>query len=974
MYIHGEFLDRQGRTVAVHIVTGGDYTEELEIGTSWDAVLQFTDNPVEIDCSVNDCFDHIISHSATIHLQTRAFIEPLFCSSPLEGAVNIMRDGECLFCGFIEPMSYSQDFVEVYDDFDIECIDVLSALQHVNYGGVGMNGVDYDEQKETVGNVCLFEVLTGELSALMQAAMTTAVSESTLYFDGRLLFAAGGDSVFRYATFHDTLFYGSIEDDLWTYENITEEFLKYCNLHITQIGATFVVFTWEGVRAGFDDWQSYQIAGEAASTMPVQAAITLSTDNVADMSTNISVLESYSHIALTCSIEDIDTLVGSMLDEDTLYSGYDKAQLYLREIVEEEEEILSSRESWDEDTTTTWLDAWLAFVAMVLDYDSLTGAYDGSNRTSSSRYASDAWWQDWYIKPMLSTVWDVCPSSFSSDSERSEVVGVLKEDAETAGGALIVSLQDLLKYPGAAFFVQVGSEAKHYLNSSDATISTRDDETVLVFNVGGNGIQSYYSEESEDPDDDGATITTEYVPYPLASDFANMPMLSLAQVTEGNYTPDDSSITNYIVISGNLRLVGFKKTANGISYAQLHSELVDEYGTDDDTGALTDAEYDAEGGYYPPYARRRYEDDGSWKGVTSTKMLLPPSEAYTTHNVQVLAATREHPIGSPYSPYNSDDAVHMRILGCFLSVGNKCVNETSDGVYEWVEFDESDMQAAAENYHFFIKVQVDVDADVIDSALSIANEVTTAMNIDADGMAIPITYDDALSGEVKFYFLAPCNPIFTPQAVSDANYDEDTTPYAVYAGADFLTDSKDWAGTEYVTAGGITLLPVIDSIQLSEFEINIYSDNGKVEESSLLTTSNDVVYQSTTNETFNNKKDDIDFAMSSGLTAAEARAMGVLTTVNQSTVRDASGKALLTAYDDVRGVEAKPELFYIDSYYNECHEPQVEMEQTVIDADGMNILSAFFHPALDKTFHVMGISRSLIGGEATITLKSNNDD
>lgn len=965
MYIHGEFLDRQARTVAVHIVTDADYSEELEIGATADAILHFTDDPVEIECSVNDCFDHIISHSATIHLQTRAFIESLFCSSPLQGAVNIVRDGECLFCGFLEPLNYSQDFVEIYDDLDIECIDVLTALQHVNYGGVGINGVDYDEQKETVGKVCLFEVITGEFSALMSKAMTDAVTDSTLYYDDRLLFAAGGNSVFRYATFHDTLFYGDTEDDIWTYETITEEFLKYCNLHAVQIGATFIVFTWEGIRAGFDAWQSYQIAGTVASELPVTAAITLSVDNVADTSTSISVVEPYSHIALTCNIEDSSTLVGNMLDEDSLYSGYDKAQLYLREIVEEDEEVVLNRVGKDDETSVTLWDAWLAFAAMVLDYDSLSGAVDGSNRTSSSRYALGAWWQDWYIKPMISTTWNTAPSAFSSAGDtRVLVCQDFIDDATSAGGWMINALHNCLQYPGAAFFIQIGSEAQTYLNSSTSSVSTREDNTFLVFNIGGNGVQSYYSFS----DSEG---TTEYVPYPLASTFEYMPMVSLAQTIEGNYTPEDSSITNYIVISGSLRMVSFKRITNDLSTMQLHSQLFAKYGADGDSCSDTSAEYDTDG-YSPTYTRRSYDDDGGWKYIDDVTALNPPSDNYTENYSYLLAATRQEAAGRVYQPYNAVDAsAHVKVLGCFLSVGNKCVNETSDGVYEWVEFDASDMDAAARAYHFFIKVEVNDGDDMFDTDLNFANEVDTSMNIDAEGLAIPVAYADALEGEVKFYFLAPCNIIMQAEYAAD---EDDTTTYYNYIGSDFLSDSKDFAGSYYQTIEALSLLPVTDSIMVSDFEIDIYSDNGQVEESSLLTTSNDVVYQSDTDETFINKKDDIDFAMCSGLTAAEAKALGVLTTVNQATVRDADGNAILTAYDSVRGVTAKPEVFYIDSYYNECHEPQVEMEQTVIDADGMNIFSAFSHSAMDKTFHVMGISRSLIGGEATLILKSNNDD
>ena len=964
MYIHGEFLDRQGRTVAVHIVTDADYTDEIVIGETDDALLQFTDSPVEIECNINDCFDHIISHTATIHVQTRAYIDGLFCASPFDAVVNILRDGECLFMGFIEPLVYSQSFNEVYDDLDISCIDILGALQYLNYGGVGLNGVEYETAAATAGRVCLFDVITEQLLTLTEKAMTSAVTGSTLYFDERLKFATGGSGVFRNAIFHDTLFYGDSESDIWTYEKITDEWLKYCNLHLVQIGSMFIAFTWEGIRAQYTAYANDVLVNDEGA-LPTPLAVTFTKDNVADCDTSISIVEPYSQIALTCNIEDSSTFVGSMLDEDTLYSGYASAQLYMREIVEEDDALLTTVSTSD-DTSVTWWDAWLAFAAMVLGYSTLyaTSAATGSTRRASSAYATEAWWQDWYIKPMVSTTWNTAPAAFTTDGDlRAAECQALIDDATAGGGMMVSCLHACMQYPGAAFFIQIGAETKTYLNSSTATVSTRDDETFLVFNIGGNGIQSYFSYS----DSEG---TTEYVPYPLASTFAYMPMAGLAQAVEGAFAPDDSTITNYIVISGTLRMVGYKKTANDLSTAELHSQIFAEYGEDGDTCTLTAEEYDTDG-YWPPYTRRMYDDEGYWKYITDKTALNPPTDEYTSNNVTVAAGTSTDALGRTYQPYNSDDAVHVKVIGCFLSVGNKCVNETSDGVYEWVEFDDSDMDAAVRAYHFFIKVQVDDETDMLDNDLEFANEVTTAMNIDGEGLAIPVTYDDALEGDVKFYFLAPCNIIMTAETATD---EEDTTTYYNYYGSDFLTDSADWAGSTYSETGGVCLLPATDSIMISDFEINIYSDNGGVEESSLLTTSNDVVYQSDTDETYINRKDDIDFALCSGLTVAEANALGVLTTVNKSTVRDADGNAILTCYDSVRGVTAKAEAFYIDSYYNECHEAQVEMKQTVIDDGNVTIFNAYTHPAIDKTFHVMGISRSLQEGEATLTLKTNNDD
>ena len=47
MYIHGSFLSQQSDTITVHIVTGNDRTQTIEIGTE-KADVYFSEDPAEI--------------------------------------------------------------------------------------------------------------------------------------------------------------------------------------------------------------------------------------------------------------------------------------------------------------------------------------------------------------------------------------------------------------------------------------------------------------------------------------------------------------------------------------------------------------------------------------------------------------------------------------------------------------------------------------------------------------------------------------------------------------------------------------------------------------------------------------------------------------------------------------------------------------------------------------------------------------
>lgn len=76
MYIHGSFLSQQSDTITVHIVTGNDRTQTIEIGTE-KADVYFSEDPAEIENEVNDTFDVLLRNSAKIRLLCGNLIKDL---------------------------------------------------------------------------------------------------------------------------------------------------------------------------------------------------------------------------------------------------------------------------------------------------------------------------------------------------------------------------------------------------------------------------------------------------------------------------------------------------------------------------------------------------------------------------------------------------------------------------------------------------------------------------------------------------------------------------------------------------------------------------------------------------------------------------------------------------------------------------------------------------------------------------------
>ena len=100
MYIHGHFYNEKDERIEVHIVTRNDRTKELEIGAEGSG-FNWTDGPVEIESQVSDTFDVLLKYQASVRLLVKNFTPDLFCASCRDAVVNIYREGECLFAGFI---------------------------------------------------------------------------------------------------------------------------------------------------------------------------------------------------------------------------------------------------------------------------------------------------------------------------------------------------------------------------------------------------------------------------------------------------------------------------------------------------------------------------------------------------------------------------------------------------------------------------------------------------------------------------------------------------------------------------------------------------------------------------------------------------------------------------------------------------------------------------------------------------------
>ena len=895
MYIHGSFLSQQGDTITVHIVTGNDRTQTIEIGTE-KADVYFSEDPAEIENEVNDTFDALLRNSAKIRLLCGNLIKDLFSTSCRDAIVNIYKNDTCIFAGFIEPQTLSQPYNDRWDELELNCIDALSALQYSKYKNVGALGVIYAFVKAEAAQRSFYDIATEILQGVTDGLDILGNQNIKFWYDGSKAVdaqTANRYQVFKQLSISDLLFLGDDESDVWQQDEVLEELLKYLNLHIVQDGFNFYIFSWESVKATPDKIIWHDIVANNTKTT-AQQAVTIALANVADCDTTISIDDVYNQLLLTAKVKDIESVIESPLDDDLLVSPYINKQKYLTEYSSDGEGKA----------------AYNAFYDMTHDKKT---TYGGGAIT------------DWYVQVMRNKQWTF-PMKGNTDIDIVDYFG--------SEGTNQHALPDWLgQAPGAAIMA-LGSVKMNTANDDNSPTSKVNMTNYLVVSVNGNGIDN----------DENKT-------YPSVADIQkNIPYAVYnGNKAGGVFSPPDEETTNYIVLSGKVILNPIMRQTN--TYTNLHNKewksgLPIEIKENEIYvwQQTVPSRNNGDGRYYT----RQY-----WQAETPDKEVSWHEGADSGFYPYTGEGPEEYEFKYSAIGDSTDTISKVAVLACMLVIGDKCVVETgTDGQttdFVWQKYKErSECQSDDEYYQqcFTIGFDPKIGDKLVGTEFSIQNNIDYKMGIDAEGIAIPITKGDKISGQVRFMILGPVN----------ATWDVITRRHPT-----FFRHTK-WSSSS------VPLLAHVSSILIKSFEVKVYSDNGLISNGN---DDNDIIYMSDTKETFVNKKDDLEFKINSALTAAECAKLGVSNTVKLSTPLNIStGDGVLEVYDRNGNVKAKPEQIYVDSYYTEYHKPRIVMEQKLRDIDNVvSLFNHYRHEALGKEFFVQGIGRNLIEGRADLTLK-----
>lgn len=697
MYFYGSFLTQLGETVTVHIVTENSRAIQVEIGDEKGGVF-FTTNPVEIENSVNDTFDHLLRSQATIRLLVRDFIPDFFCTSCRDAVVNIFKGDKCIFAGFIEPQTYSQGYNEVFDELEISCIDVLSALHYSKYRNVGGLGVLYEVVKANAGQRIFSDIITDILNSVCAAIDITGVGGVRYYYDGSKSLTANANryGIFTQLAISELLFLGEEEDDVWQQDEVLASMLKYLNLHIVQDGLQFYIFSWESVKStNAISWRELTTGTTDTTT---KICIEFGVSNAASNDTTISIGEVFNQILLTCKVESVENVIESPLDDNALVSPYSNKQKYLTEYSSDGNGKTASN----------------AFYAMThgADTDYAEGVIT-----------------DWYLQVMNNPSW-VFPEVGT---------GANLIDKYCKNNANQQILPNRMPLEQCAAIISLGKVENKTDHKDNAPVSKIDMTDYLVVSVNGNGVDN------------------EQTTYPTETSLRDSAPCAVYNggTTGGIYSPSDPNTTNYIVLSGKIVLNPLMDFTD--SYTALYTNT---WGlhylgwtktvpsrTNGDGRFYTQKYYKAA----TPFNAPVWDED-------TTRGLVPFTETGPQQYKFKYSAVGD----STDKISKIAVLACMLIIGdkCVVETGTS--GQISDFVWrkyktreQCADDDEYHQQS------FTIGFDPKIGDKLIGTEFDLQNNIDYNVGIDAEGIAIPIRKSDKLSGAVKFMILGPVNSMWS---------------------------------------------------------------------------------------------------------------------------------------------------------------------------------------------------------------------
>ena len=901
----------------------------LEIGSSPNGLFEenqnfqvyFSSDAVEVTTeSPEDTFQPIIKHSAEVNLLTKTYIGQYFWSeSPLDIRVEIFRNKEIIFSGFVTQGSYSQSYADYYDELNISCVDYLSVLEFYNYADISHN---YDSYKTSATNVSFQKIFN---NLLIDGLDFYLGKKSSLYYDQSKDSILLKNTIFDDIEFSELNFLGDDEDSVDTKEDVLSKILTYLNLHIVQLGKDYLIFDWdfinnvsEGSANYIDLWDRSKTFTKSLITSPDYPEL-IKRFHYSSSSTNLSIADVYNKIQVNCSLESTDDAIVSPFDDEITTQIYPKKYLYQTEILSGKASMGAARE--------------------FLDY------VKNNDKTVNDEFTVI----DYYIQQISNPSWTLYGG-----------YDIQKDNT--------VIHQDILKYvpynskgePYKAYFIpsefpeRFGVTALYSIgciqkkqedinkDMSKAYPNSLQMSPYIIISVNGNGDDSEAGHKPTDQDIINAVPIAEYT----------------GNISGGVYSPSDDDTTNYMVFSGRIMYVPrtwseLTRVWDGVKQIdkfQILLGLTVPYYKDGGKTLRTNKFYTVDN---PVSIHDDSVFDGSSRDFTDQRRSPYLDLSFANSQDKVKGFQYNYTRLEDGSASSIDNIKKLSVFECQLVIGDKTFVETvnSDGssTYSWETYNPA-YDKTVNQQSFTLGIDPNKEDYILGQDYEIENTITFDMNLGSNkGFAIPIKKSDNLKGNIVFKILGPYQLQWNDITIR---------PLTLFR------HTKNTDHDKYILAN-------CSSIVIKDFKCKLISDNSGLE----VNNEKDLIYVSTEDKKFTNSYE-TDFDITSGLSSQECYEKQINNKIYMNypvtTKGEVVSKIVNKNYQvsenqegDPVFLQDKPEKFYIDQYFREYSKPRIIFqvpvrEKLFTNKPMIDLFGSFvcFQTFRDRSFKLIGIDYS----------------
>lgn len=308
MKYFSQFKDKNDQLYTVNIITDGDgsTTKEFTLGGS-----PFT---TEMNNSDNIIYKPCKYQSATIEMVSQDYNFDIYSSTAQGTKVQLLKDSEIVWAGFITPNLYNQGFNEFRETISLEAIDGLSILQYYKYIPVG-------ETKDIVSFISIINHLISQchsysyfyISDNIQKDNTTdsSINES-LYISEQ--------------NFFDEKKENETDNDVaWTMQEVLEEICQYLGYTCVAEGDSVYFLDYDAIREGINDYYKYTVDNIANPTKVTKVFHKMINEN--DHSENgasLSLDKTYNKVKVKDSLYDFNLAIPNPFDDADNITSYNE--------------------------------------------------------------------------------------------------------------------------------------------------------------------------------------------------------------------------------------------------------------------------------------------------------------------------------------------------------------------------------------------------------------------------------------------------------------------------------------------------------------------------------------------------------------------------------------------------------------------------------------------------------------------------